>query len=369
MTRFTTLPRLIPGCWATLVFVAALVLGGWRAAADEVIVLDFPQESAQPAPTALAAEPSPLPPLGVPLEQREAYFTAAPTPGEATPAKPRTQNEPEEGEEAQEDEEEEEDEEEDEEEEDKPLETDRPDFTEASSVVGAGRVQWEMGYTFIRDDSQGIRVETHSAPEILCRIGISENVELRVVWNYLFEREDDFGDVSRIDGAEDLRLGTKIALTEQHDWFPETAVLLQLSVPTGAQAFTNRDVAFAVSLLYGWDLPCDFSVGGSTIYANPAEHATIALAPIAPFDSFDRHNLFAQSVTVGIPLVGDWWRMYIEYFGIFTEGRESDLPQNYVDGGFTWLLTNDLQLDWRAGVGLNDSADDFFTGAGIAFRY
>jgi hypothetical protein len=110
-------------------------------------------------------------------------------------------------------------------------------------------------------------------------------------------------------------------------------------------------------------------MGGSTIYANPAEHATIALAPFPLTDFFDRHNLFAQSFTFGIPLVGDWWRMYIEYFGIFTEGRDSDLPQNYVDGGFTWLLTNNFQLDWRAGVGLNDSADNFFTGAGLAWRY
>jgi len=252
---------------------------------------------------------------------------------------------------------------------DEPLETDRSDFTEASSVVGAGRIQWEMGYTYVRNDDGGVLTHTHSAPEILCRIGITENLEFRLSWNYLFEREDEAGVISEIDGAEDLEVGVKIALTEQHDWWPELAMILQISTPTGARQFSNDDVTYAMSLLYGWDLPCDFTLGGSTIYANPAEHATIAVAPLPATGVIDHHNVYAQSVTLGIPLVGDWWNMYIEYFGIFTDGRASDTPQNYLNGGFTWLVTNDLQLDWRAGFGLNESADDFFTGAGMAWRY
>jgi hypothetical protein len=330
-----------------------------EAGACDVTALTFPEQETKPAPA--PARKIHEAPKG----------TASPLktePKTTRPARAKTDGQEADKEDDQKDEEEEDEEEDDEEEEEEPLATDRPDFTEASSVVGAGRIQWEMGYTFVRDDTQGLRVDTHSAPEVLCRIGLTEIIELRLAWNYLIEREDDLGDVSRIDGAEDLRLGTKIALSDQHHWFPESAMILQLSVPTGVRAFTNDDVTFSTSLLYGWDLPCDFSLGGSTIYANPAELAVFTAGPILS-ESFDRHNLFAQSVTVGIPLLGDWWRMYIEYFGIFTEGRQTDLPQNYLDGGFTWLLTNDLQLDWRAGVGLNDSADDFFTGAGIAWRY
>jgi hypothetical protein len=265
--------------------------------------------------------------------------------------------------------EEEQEEEDEDEEEDEPLETDRPDFTEASSVVGAGRIQWEMGYTYVHNDDDGILTRTHSAPEVLCRIGLTENLELRLAWNYLVEREDDFGVISEIDGAEDLEVGVKIALTEQHHWFPETALILAITTPTGRNEFSNEEVTFGMSLLYGWDLPCDFNCGGSTIYGNPSEHTTLALASLPDAELFDRHNLFAQSFTIGVPVLSDWWRMYLEYFGIFTEGLSSDVPQNYFNGGFTWLLTNDLQLDWRAGVGLNHAADDFFTGAGAAWRY
>ena len=39
------------------------------------------------------------------------------------------------------------------------------------------------------------------------------------------------------------------------------------------------------------------------------------------------------------------------------------------DGGFTLLLNNDVQWDVRAGVGLNDNADDYFAGMGLSLRF
>ena len=37
--------------------------------------------------------------------------------------------------------------------------------------------------------------------------------------------------------------------------------------------------------------------------------------------------------------------------------------------GLTYRVTPNLQLDLRAGVGLNRHADDFFAGSGFAVRY
>jgi hypothetical protein len=36
--------------------------------------------------------------------------------------------------------------------------------------------------------------------------------------------------------------------------------------------------------------------------------------------------------------------------------------------GVTYLLTPNVQFDWRAGLGLNDAADRFFTGCGLTVR-
>ena len=49
-------------------------------------------------------------------------------------------------------------------------------------------------------------------------------------------------------GADDLTLGFKIALTEQQGCLPETAIILQMSVPTGGDAFTSDEVLPGVQL-------------------------------------------------------------------------------------------------------------------------
>jgi len=43
--------------------------------------------------------------------------------------------------------------------------------------------------------------------------------------------------------------------------------------------------------------------------------------------------------------------------------------EHYGNGGFTVLLNDDIQWDIRAGVGLNDAADDYFLGTGLSIRY
>lgn len=62
----------------------------------------------------------------------------------------------------------------------KPIETDRPDFTEASSVVPAGRIQLESGYTFFLDNNDGTRSMQHTFPEWLLRVGLTDRLELRL---------------------------------------------------------------------------------------------------------------------------------------------------------------------------------------------
>jgi hypothetical protein len=54
---------------------------------------------------------------------------------------------------------------------------------------------------------------------------------------------------------------------------------------------------------------------------------------------------------------------------IIPASADTNPTENYFNGGFTYLINDDLQWDIRAGVGLNSGADDFFAGSGISFRY
>jgi hypothetical protein len=248
-----------------------------------------------------------------------------------------------------------------------PLATDRPDFTEASSVVGLGIVQMESGYTFVYrdDDRDGTITKVHSTPEMLWRIGIHEDVELRLVWNYLWERSRLRSAVASPEGGEDFTFGAKFALLEERGLIPEAALILDCTIESGASAFRTEDADVGSNLLYSWTLPQDWSLAGSSGLSTATEDIPVAGGLLT---NRDGHVVMHQSVAVGVPLC-DAMGMYLEYFGLYTLGRNSNFPENYVDGGFTFLLSNDIQLDVRAGKGLNDHASDFFSGVGLSVRF
>jgi hypothetical protein len=242
---------------------------------------------------------------------------------------------------------------------DEPLVSDRPDFTEASVTVGRGVVQIESGYTYIEDESDGTTTRSHSFPETLVRVGVlADWLEFRVAWNYGAEEElQAVSPTFRTDGAEDLYLGFKIALTPQEGFLPEMALMPQMTIPTGAQAFTADQTLPGLNWLYGWDINDFLSTGGSSQY-------NMTLDPVTG----QKYVEYAQSWTVGYSLT-EKLGAYTEWFALFPSGADTVGPAHYADGGFTYQFTNNFQWDIRAGVGLNEEADDFFAGSGFVIRF
>lgn len=239
-----------------------------------------------------------------------------------------------------------------------PLVTDRPRFTEASATVGYGVWQIESGYTFIYDRNGGETRYTHSVPEVLVRMGMfAEWFELRFEENYSNQLTDFGLFEEEISGATDLIVGAKIALTPQEMILPETAVVLQVSVPTGSSAVTSDEVLPGVNYAYYWDITDKWSTAGSTGVNAATDDETNG--------SF---SLISQSWTVNYSLT-ERLGTYSEWYVLVPSGADTESTENYFNGGFTFLFNNDLQWDIRAGVGLNDAADDFFAGSGISFRY
>ena len=238
-----------------------------------------------------------------------------------------------------------------------PLITDRPDFTESSVTVGMGVVQLEAGYTFTYNDDDTVTKE-HSYPESLFRIGmLADWFELRLGWNYGESAETVFGGPdSNLAGAEDMYVGVKLALTPQSGCLPETGVIIQGDVPTGANAFTADEVLPGVNYLYGWDITDSFCCGGSS-------QANRALDD----NGEDFYVEFAQSFTTCCSWT-DEFGSFAEWFMFAPAGAVTSRNQQYFNGGFTYLLTDNIQWDIRAGVGLNEAADDFFTGSGLTIR-
>lgn len=240
---------------------------------------------------------------------------------------------------------------------DEPLISDRPDFTEASTTVGRGVMQLEAGYTYFFDRAGDDFTIDQSYPETLLRIGmLAEWFEFRIAYNHGSNASRESGLFDSGTGARDLYVGAKLGLTLQQGILPEMAIVPQMFLPTGSDDFTSGRVCPGVNWLYGWDINDFLSCGGSTQVNKAVDDAD---------DS--SYTLFAQSFTFGYSLT-DRVGAYTEYFGLFPSGATSTLPENYFDGGFTFSVTNNLQLDIRAGVGLNEAAYDYFVGSGFVIR-
>lgn len=242
---------------------------------------------------------------------------------------------------------------------DEPLASDRPDFTEASSTVGQGVSQLEMGYTYAYDDGTGSRLHSHSYPELLLRQGfLFDWLELRVGWNYASESRNiatpPFS--SSQQGAEDLYLGVKLGLTPQQGIWPEMSLVPQMTAPLGSP-FTSDRVLPGANWLYGWEINDFLTMAGSTQF-------NLAIDG----QSGDEYTEYAQSWTFGYS-VAERIGAYTEWFVLVPAGAESARTEHYFDGGFTYSWSNDLQFDIRVGKGVSSAATDMFAGVGAVVRF
>lgn len=111
------------------------------------------------------------------------------------------------------------------------IETERHDFTQSVKTVGRGVVQIESGSSyFYKDDDDEIE-DTFATPELLLRMGLSEDIEFRLRWNYGWRYLDD---EKEKDGTQDLVWSLKLKMTEQDGLRPESASRFAVRCPPAA---------------------------------------------------------------------------------------------------------------------------------------
>lgn len=244
------------------------------------------------------------------------------------------------------------------------IETERHDFTQSAVTVGRHVLQVEGGYSYFYKDAEEEIESSHTGPEMLFRVGLSEDIEFRLRWNYVWQFIEDEPD--RI-GSEDLRYSLKLQMTRQAEdsWLPTSALELRASAPSGGDEFTTRRVEFGLDYIYQWELTDVLTLAGSTGYVTDG-FGDFGLIPDAA--AAERFNVLSQSAVVGLELT-ELNTMYAEWYGIYSDGLEDEFVISVFNVGVDHYLTNDFVLDVRAGVGLSEDADDFFTGVGGGYRF
>lgn len=232
-----------------------------------------------------------------------------------------------------------------------PLVTDRPDFTESPSVVGRRTVQLEAGTTYARSRT----VASSALGEVLIRAGVADRAEVRVGLNsYVRSGPVGAAFTDRVGGWEDASVGAKLAIVEPAaGGGPAVSLLVGTSLPTGSRSLRRAAPEPDAKLALAWALGERWAVSSNLNYAL-----------LADVDG-GRTGEASASLSLGralAPRVSG----YLEAYAFRPRGADGT---QYVNGGATVLLTNDLQLDARVGAGVGRGGRDYFGGLGVARRW
>ncbi|HRX86106.1 MAG TPA: transporter [Phycisphaerae bacterium] len=245
------------------------------------------------------------------------------------------------------------------------LATDRPGFADTTVVLPPGYLQLELGYTYTYDSESDIHARDHALSQLNLRFGLLDNLEIRTLWSGYSMSEVEFTAESprtgrryrtadHDDGASDMVLGLRTQLLKNDGLVPDLTFLGNLAIPVGGDSKSAGAVVPDVRLAYGWLLTERLRLYG----------VGIAAAPVS-----DGERFFQAAGSAGLSYAWtDRLSSFVEYYGICPARRESDCAHT-ADGGFAFLINDNMQIDFSAGVGLNEEAPDYLVGIGVAFRW
>ena len=239
---------------------------------------------------------------------------------------------------------------------DNELRTDRDAYTIVPTTVRPGQSIIESSYSYI--DNPGFP-STHSFPELLVRVGLTERAELRLGWNYDVGGSSEATDVSSefdfaspTDVNGNFLFGVKLRLLDGEGWRPATSMALVGITPTSGGDNTTDP---AVDTVFEWKLRNDWLLGVGMRYAvltEPGEY----------------YNQWSPSAVLRIPF-GERWNAHAEYFGVTTDGNDRDANQQYFSPGGHFEVTENFEIGLRFIIGLTPTADSFVANTGIGLRF
>ncbi len=218
--------------------------------------------------------------------------------------------------------------------------TDRPDQTESATTVPIGSFQIETGFSLEYIKSDGMHYQNWYGPSNLFRIGLTDFIELRVVTNLVNLKY--IGKGYSTTGISDLEVGGKVNIYTSTNGKFILGFLSHLIIPTGSYDLTNTKYGTINKFALSYSLS-----------------DKVGLACNLGYDYFGYENGNLVYTFVAGYSITDKLGLYAEVYG-----DVDNFKDNYssFDGGFTYLIRNNLQYDFSFGTGINHRMNYVSTG-------
>lgn len=231
----------------------------------------------------------------------------------------------------------------------------RPGQTEPSTVVPVRFFQIELGWAVSQGGDFAEKTRSHEFPSTVLRMGVLPGTELRFGlsgWDW----EDEPGGGNN--GFQGGAIGTLVQLWNEEGRLPETAFLFTLSDSQGESGISWKGLDPAFLVAFSNTLSDRVSLGyhvGMSWSTEEGENG-----------GSKRLSSLNYSSTLGLDLTPKLGT-FLELYGDVPMNHSSG-PAHSWDGGFAFLVSENIQLDLSGGFGLTDSADDWFLGLGVSLR-
>lgn len=228
--------------------------------------------------------------------------------------------------------------------------TDRPDQTESANIVSKGFIQIETGAAFETFKDNIIKIKNTTYNTTLVRYGLLNNVELRLGWDFTESKTRMNNIYNNItSGFSPLLLGIKTSIAKENNWFPEIALLGHLYLPFTAGSDYKPDttgVDFRFAFAHTLNEKSNLSYNLGAAWGNDSSEA-----------SYIYTIAYGYSITEKIGA-------YAEIYGDFPENSKAN---HLWDAGFTYLFSNNLQVDATVGTSIT-KGQDLLLSAGVSYR-
>ena len=219
----------------------------------------------------------------------------------------------------------------------------RPGQAIGPYVTGRGLFQLQSGIDLYQTKNS-TKTNTYLSNTVI-RHGFSENFEASGVFNY----QSDNVDQSSQNGVSDLQIGFRYNIIDTpRGLVPGLGVQTRFRLTNVSENYRRQNVApiFILAIQHQisetLSLTNNFGLSYNGLSAEPT------------------HSFISN---LSFPIIGNWGG-FIEVYGNETNGLNSQ----YGDGGLSYLVHKDLQIDLSAGGGKNHGTTESFISVGVSWR-
>lgn len=240
-----------------------------------------------------------------------------------------------------------------------PICADRPGVSTPTCTVPPGMVQVESAIAdWGHDRSGGIEIDGLVIGDSAVKFGLTDRLHIEFdATPYVRVRTREAGSSDSVSGFGDVGIAAKYRLTGDNAPV-ELALYPFVKIPTAKEPIGNGKIEGGLLVPIG--------------YAIPGSSLSLTFGPeldfVADGDGSGHHLAMAQVVSLGVPL---WERLSAsaELWGAWDWDPSGTVKQYGAAGSAAFLVSNDVQIDAGAIIGLNRATPDLEVYSGIAFRF